>query len=82
MKQIIEKIKALLKDRAQMRELVLYLVFGVATTAVNWLAYLGVTQALGIGSQAEGSGPYLLISNVGQVLGWELSVLFAYATTK
>lgn len=82
MKRIIEKIKSLFRDRKQMRELILYLVFGVATTAVNWLVYLAVTQTLGIGGQAEGSGPYLLISNVGQILGWVLSVLFAYATNK
>lgn len=82
MNQILEKIKALLKNKAKMRELILYVVFGALTTAVNWLAYLAVTGLLGLGGLEEGGGQYLMVSNIGQILGWILSVLFAYATNK
>lgn len=82
MKTILNKIRALLSDREKTREIALYIVFGVLTTAVNWLVYLLVTEIGGLRGMAEGSAPYLLLSNVGQVLGWIVSVLFAYFTNK
>lgn len=82
MKAILNKIKALLQDKEKMRELILYVVFGVLTTVVNWVVYLAVTGLLGMNSLPEGSAKFVLISNVGQILGWIISVLFAYATNK
>lgn len=82
MKKIMDKIRALLSDREKIRELVLYVFFGVMTTAVNWVVYLLITWALGMENHAEGSAGYVMISNVGQVLSWVLSVLFAYVTNK
>ena len=82
MNAILNKIKALLQDKEKMRELILYVVFGVLTTAVNWAVYLLVTGVLGLGNLAEGSAKFVLISNIGQVISWILSVLFAYATNK
>lgn len=82
MSAILNKIKALLQDKEKMRELILYVIFGVLTTAVNWVVYLAVTGLLGMNAAAEGSARFVLISNAGQVLGWILSVLFAYATNK
>lgn len=82
MKAMPDKIKALFRNRAKMRELILYALFGVLTTAVNWAAYLAVTGLLGMNALEEGSAKYLLISNIGQVIGWVLSVIFAYATNK
>ena len=77
-----DKIKALLKDRQKLREIVLYLIFGVLTTAVNWVVYMAVTSAMGLPAETEGTGRYALIVNVGQILGWILSVLFAFFTNK
>ena len=79
---MIEKIKGLLKDNEKMRELITYVIFGVLTTLVNWIVYLAVTGVLDLKSKPEGSGAYLLIVNAGQILGWILSVLFAYFTNK
>ena len=78
----MEKIKGLLSNKEKIRELVLYVFFGVMTTAVNWAVYLMVTGALGLSGQAEGSASYLVISNIGQVTAWILAVVFAYATNK
>lgn len=52
------------------KELILYLVFGVLTTLVNIVVYYVCTKLLGINYQ---------ISNV---IGWILSVTFAYVTNK
>lgn len=82
MKKLMAKIKALLEDHQQLQELVMYLIFGVLTTAVNWAAYLLLTWALGLRQTLPGSTPYLIISNIGQIVGWVLSVLFAFVTNK
>ena len=74
----MEKIKELLRNE-KIREIVSYLVFGVLTTLVNWAVYLAVTALSPKG--ASGETP-MLISNIGQVLGWVASVLFAYFTNK
>ncbi|MBQ9197299.1 MAG: GtrA family protein [Clostridia bacterium] len=79
---MIQKIKALLKDREKLREMALYIVFGLLTTLVNWLVYFAVTRLLGIGGMEQGSAAYVLVSNVGNVLGWVMSVLFAFFTNK
>ena len=79
---MIDKIKDLLKNKEKMRELITYVIFGVLTTVVNWAVYLGITKAFAMDSYPEGSTPYLIIINAAQILGWILSVLFAYATNK
>lgn len=82
MKKLIAKIKTLLENHRQLQELAMYLIFGVLTTAVNWAAYLLLTWALGLRQTLPGSTPYLIISNIGQIVGWVLSVLFAFVTNK
>ena len=77
-----EKIKSLLGDKKKLREIFLYLVFGVLTTAVNWIVYLAVTSLMGLSAEVEGTARYALIANIGQILGWILSVLFAFFTNK
>lgn len=77
----MEKIKKLLADE-KIREIITYLIFGVLTTAVNWIVYLLLTRLLSLDSRENGSGAYVLISNIGQVAGWVASVLFAYFTNK
>ena len=82
MKKLMAKIKTLLENHRQLQELAMYLIFGVLTTAVNWAAYLLITWALGLRQTLPGSTPYLIISNIGQIVGWVLSVLFAVVTNK
>lgn len=52
------------------KEVVMYVIFGVLTTAVNFVTYLLFARVFNI---------HYLISNV---LAWFLSVLFAYITNK
>lgn len=52
------------------QEIIMYLVFGVATTGVNWAVYSLLVKA---------SGVDLTISNL---IAWIASVLFAYVTNK
>lgn len=82
MKKLMAKIKTLLENHRQLQELAMYLIFGVLTTAVNWAAYLLITWALGLRQTLPSSTPYLIISNIGQIVGWVLSVLFAFVTNK
>ena len=77
-----EKILSILRNREKMRELFLYVFFGALTTAVNWIVFFLVTRLLGLNGHPEGSGPYVLISNIANVAAWILAVLFAYFTNK
>ncbi len=52
------------------REIVNYLLFGAATTAVSWIAY-----ALGVGALGMGV-------NGGNVFSWVCAVAFAFVTNK
>lgn len=79
---MIEKIKALLKDKEKMRELITYVIFGVLTTAVNWSVYKLLSWALGMESHDDGSAMYVLLGNISNISAWVISVLFAYATNK
>ena len=44
----MEKIKGLLQDKEKMRELIVYVLFGVLTTVVNWVIYTLLTTVLGM----------------------------------
>ena len=79
---IKEKILSILRDKDKMRELILYVVFGFLTTLVNWIVYFLVTRLLGLNGYEQGSDPYKLIANIGNVAAWVLAVLFAYFTNK
>lgn len=63
----MDQLKAMI---AKYREGILYLFFGGCTTLVNIVVYALATRALGMGTVAA------------SVLGWLLSVLFAYATNR
>lgn len=52
------------------RELILYVIFGVLTTVVNFIVYLFFARLLGVN---------YIISNI---LAWFFSVLFAYVTNR
>ena len=62
----MEKIKELL---VKYRELILYLVFGVLTTAVNYVSYLIFA-------------PFFETTTIPTVIAWVLSVVFAYFTNR
>lgn len=79
---MIKRIKALLNDKARMRELISYAVFGVLTTLVSWLVYFALTGWLKPESYPAGSGEQALILNGAQIASWVLSVLFAFFTNK
>ena len=79
---MLEKVKALLRDCDKMREMSMYLLFGVLTTAVNWLVYFAFTSALGMNNYAKGSYEYVLIGNAANIVAWIAAVLFAFFTTK
>ena len=61
------KFKVLL---TKYREILVYLVFGVLTTAVNYLIYLPCYNLLA------------LSSSVSNVIAWVAAVIFAYVTNK
>lgn len=79
---MINRIKALLRDKNRLRELGSYLLFGGLTTLVSWLVYIGMTALLGLDSQPAGSAGWRLTANVSNVTSWVLAVSFAYITNK
>ncbi|MBR3905410.1 MAG: GtrA family protein [Clostridia bacterium] len=78
----MEKIKGLLQDKEKMRELIVYVLFGVLTTVVNWVIYTLLTTILGMTGYPEGSASYVLIGNAANAVAWIISVLFAFFTNK
>ncbi|MBR6809687.1 MAG: GtrA family protein [Clostridia bacterium] len=78
----MEKIKGLLQDKEKMRELIVYVLFGVLTTVVNWVIYTLLTTVLGMTGYPEGSASYVLIGNAANAVAWIISVLFAFFTNK
>ena len=66
MSQLLSKIRGLCR---QYRELLSYLVFGVLTTAVNYLSYLVIS-------------PFFTYTGVPTVIAWLLSIIFAYLTNR
>ncbi|MDD2561638.1 MAG: GtrA family protein [Eubacteriales bacterium] len=79
---MVERIKALARKKPRLYEALAYLFFGGLTTLVNWLVYLALTHAFGLNAYPQGSGSYVLLANLANILAWILSVLFAYATNR
>lgn len=52
------------------KEVIMYIIFGVATTAVNWICYSILVAALKINI------------NISNTIAWVCAVLFAYVTNK
>ena len=63
----MEKLKTLL---ARYRDVIVYLVFGVLTTAVNYIIYLPCYNVLGLSGSASNA------------IAWVGAVAFAYLTNK
>lgn len=64
---MLEKIKAFLR---QHYDKIVYLVFGVLTTVVNYIVYLPCHNVLGISAARS------------NVIAWAVAVIFAYLTNK
>ncbi|MBQ8409964.1 MAG: GtrA family protein [Clostridia bacterium] len=68
------------------REIILYLVFGVLTTAVGWIVYFAVLWALkgvmGIPVEDTSSGKYIGAYTAAQIIQWVAAVLFAFFTNR
>lgn len=62
----MDKIKAILKNK----EIIMYLVFGVLTTIVNYIIYFGCTKALNLN--------WFLANGI----SWVAAVTFAYITNR
>lgn len=68
------------------KEIILYLVFGVLTTAVSWLVYFSVMYGgrllLSVHASDVTSGGYFAIYTASQVISWVAAVLFAFFTNR
>lgn len=71
----MEKLKELF---LKYKEVIMYLIFGVATTVVNWITYIICTKLFGIGG-AELTKLQIMICNA---IGWVVAVTFAFVTNK
>ena len=57
------------------REIIMYLIMGVATTVVSWISFAILTKIILIDSE-------VIRVTIANVLSWIISVLFAYVTNK
>ena len=77
------KIKEICKKH---REILMYLLFGVLTTAVGWIVYFAVLWALkgamGIPVDDTSSGKYFGAYTAAQIIQWIAAVLFAFFTNR
>ncbi len=68
------------------REIILYLIFGVLTTVVSFIAYFAVfwtwKAAAAIPPDDTSSAQYMLAYSVAQVAQWVTGVLFAFFTNR
>lgn len=71
------------KKKKSTKEIVLYIIFGVLTTLVNFLVYTPLTKTLGADRPISVFGlftlPWYQIANV---IAWVAAVLFAFFTNK
>lgn len=68
------------------REIIMYLVFGAATTLVGWSVYyavmLGGRAVLAIPANEVTGGRYLALYTSAQIIQWIAAVLFAFFTNR
>ena len=79
----MNKIKELFNKH---REVIMYLIFGVATTLVNFIATFILQRVFGLSSIAEelgtDSSKYKLVYLTANAIAWFVAVLFAFITNK
>ncbi len=68
----MDKIKDLFQKN---KEIIMYLIFGVLTTAINWICYIVCTVVCGL----DESKLQLTISNA---IAWTVAVILAFVTNK
>ena len=77
------KLKKLYK---QYHEVIMYLIFGVATTLVNFIATFGLQSLFGLSKIAEelgkDSSKYKVLYLIANIIAWFIAVLFAFVTNK
>ena len=61
------------------REIIMYLIFGVATTVVSWASYAIFTKII---PEISFRGITIALTTTSNVLSWICAVLFAYITNK
>ncbi len=71
----MKKIKELF---IKYKEIIMYLIFGVATTGVNWVVYSLLMKAVLV--HAPGSDDVKM--TVSNVIAWIAAVIFAFITNK
>ena len=77
-----DKARAVWNDKERRKELVLYVVFGLLTTAVNYAVYWVMRTVTGMDRVPQDSGAYMFRANASNLTAWILSVLFAFVTNK
>ena len=79
----MSKIKELCKKH---REILMYLIFGVMTTAVGWIVYFAVLWSFkaifSLPVEDTSSGLYVAGYTIAQVTQWVAAVLFAFFTNR
>ena len=79
----MSKIKDFCKGH---REILMYLLFGVMTTAVGWIVYFamlwGWKAGFGLPADDTTSGTYIVGYTVAQIVQWIAAVLFAFFTNR
>ncbi len=79
----MSKIKELCKKN---KEILMYLLFGVMTTAVGWIVYFvvlwGWKAAFSLPVSDTSSGLYIAGYTVSQITQWAAAVLFAFFTNR
>ena len=79
----MEKIKQLYQ---RYHEIIMYLIFGVATTLVNFIVTFGLQKVFNLNEIAEtlgkGSSKYKLLYFVANAIAWLVAVFFAFVTNK
>lgn len=79
---MIDRLKALYKDKEKWQEPARYVLFGLLTTLVNWLCYFLLTGWLKPDSYAPDSAARAWILNGSQIAAWVVAVIFAYLTNR
>ena len=71
----METVKNLFK---KYKEIIMYLVFGVATTVVNWIVYIICTKLFGLSGAELTNGQIALCNGI----AWVVAVTFAFSITR
>ena len=82
MKKIIASMRGIWNDPVKRKELILYIAFGLATTAVNWIVYEIMRHLVGLDALSQDPVRFRLMGNVCNTTAWVISVLFAFFTNK